>query len=110
MTLCWNDVVLAPTARLYLGSDWSSHVVWCGESVVEPNITYRFFHLHQHAPSALLNKTFMNGMLHSAGRWYGNVCAVVVLPDKSVRHMNESDLILMRCAFSRYVNIFRHLP
>lgn len=103
MTVRWNDVVQAPTTSLYMGSDWSTNIVWRGDSVVQPNITYRFFHLRQQAPSALLNETFMIGMLHCAGKWYGNVCAVVVLPDKSVRHMKVSDLILMRCAFSRYV-------
>lgn len=103
MTLRWNDIVLAPTPALYLGCEWSTNVVWHGNSVVEPNTTYRIFHLQQHLPSSSLNLSFMTEMLHSSGKWYGNVCAVCVLPDKSVRPMNESDLIHLRCAFARCV-------
>ena len=102
-TIRWNDVVLAPTPSMYTGCDWSTNVVWPRRSIVESDITYRIYHVQQHLPSASLNVTFMTEMLHSAGRWYGNVCAVAVLSDKSVRSMNEDDLVLLRCAFARYV-------
>ena len=103
MTVQWNDVVLAPTPTLYIGCEWSTNVVWHGNSVVEPNTTYRIYHTRQLVPLAAVNLSFMAEMLHSAGRWYGNVCAVCVLADKTVQPMNEADLIHLRCAFARYV-------
>lgn len=105
MTVRWNDVVLAPTPSLYLGCEWSTNVVWHGNSVLEPNTTYRIFHLQQQVPSSTLNISFMTEMLHSSGKWYGNVCAVAVLADKTVRSMNPGDLVQLRCAFARYVSL-----
>ena len=102
MTIRWNDIILAPVQSLYIGSEWSSTVVWPARSILEFDTAYRVYHVRQHGPSSVENKSFMTGMLHSAGRWYGNVCAVAVLPDRSVRHMKVSDLILLRCALARY--------
>ena len=105
MTIRWNDVVLAPTPSLYIGCEWSTNVVWRANSVLEPTVTYRIFHFQQRVPSSALNVPFMTEMLHSSGKWYGNVCAVAVLADKTVRSMDEGDLVQLRCAFARYVRL-----
>ena len=85
MTVRWNNIVCAPTPLLYIGTKWSTSVSWPSQSPIEQAVTFRLFHVHQEHSFSLLNsvnENFMMSMLHLSARWYGNICAVAVLPDK----------------------------
>lgn len=109
-TLRWVEIVKPPPQPFYVTSEYSTTVVCQSARSTHLSQTYRIFHLPQtqlliNSP-LLLNKAFASCMLRSSARWYGNVCAVPVMPRGTLRDMTPEDCCHLRSAMTRFAAFY----